>query len=176
MDTSVALWFKAHRTSSEIHWASIISSATKPVIVGFVACILLLYWIYRSRLWHIRAFVPLAIIVTCGVAATIAKPLFDRVRPGMGLSTAVDLEPSYPSSHTVFIAAVGGSLLFIFVKRRVLIAIATVILTAFIGLDRLVLGVHWFTDILGAALLSLGIVLVYFFVDDWLRERENASL
>lgn len=36
-----------------------------------------------------------------------------------------------------------------------------VIFSAFMGIGRLVAGVHWFTDIVGAAVLSAGLFFIY---------------
>lgn len=172
IDTRVALWFKVHRTPSEVHWAQIISAMTTPIIVFAVIALLLLALNYWARSWSIRDFIPLALMGSCAVIATLAKIFFDRVRPGAGLTTRIDLEPSYPSSHTVFIAAAGCSLLFFAGRRQLLILLTVGFLTCFIGVVRLTLGVHWFTDIVGSAFLSFGMWVVFYVIDDWLAEKE----
>ena len=107
IDTTVALWFKDHRTASEIQWAQVISALTTPTIVFIVIVLILLFLHHWTRSWYLRDFIPLAIVGSGAVISTLAETFFHRQRPGAGLTTLFDFEPSYPSSHTVFIAAAG---------------------------------------------------------------------
>lgn len=176
IDMRVALWFKAHRTPSEVHWAQIFSALTTPIVVFAAFVLLLLFLNYWTGSWYVRDFIPLALIGSCAVISTLAKTFFDRVRPGAGLTTLFDFEPSYPSSHTVFIAAAGCSLLFFVGKRQFMILVTVGLVTCIIGVARLTLGVHWFTDIVGSAFLSFGMLVVFYVIDDWLAERERLGL
>lgn len=176
IDTRVALWFKGHRTPREVHWAQIISAMTTPIIVLVVMITLLLFLNYWTSSWYLRDFIPLAMVSSCAVIASIAKPFFHRVRPGAGLTTLFDFEPGYPSSHTVFISAAGCSLLLFAGRRQFLILSAVGIVTCFIGVVRLTLGVHWFTDIVGSIFLTFGMLIIFYAIDDWLVEKERRSL
>ena len=77
------------------------------------------------------------------------------------------LEASYPSSTTMLVMCVMPTAIMQFnsriknnrFKKCVNILIAAFI--AFMVIGRLVSGVHWFTDIIGGALLSAGLVLMY---------------
>lgn len=176
IDERVALWFKAHRTPRELHWAQIISALTTPIIVLTVITVILLYLNYWTRSWYLRDFIPLALVASCAVASTLAKSFFDRARPGAGLTTLFDFDPSYPSSHTIFIAAAGCALLIYAGKRQFLILVVVGLVTCFIALNRLTLGVHWFTDIIGSVFLSFGIFMIFYVIDDWLAEKESTRL
>jgi membrane-associated phospholipid phosphatase len=46
--------------------------------------------------------------------------------------------------------------------------------TILIGVVRLTLGLHWFTDVLGSAFLSFGLLVIFYGIDDWLAERESS--
>ena len=175
IDSRVALWFKAHRTASEVRWAQIISAMSTPVIVFAVIVLLLLFLNYWTRSWYPRDFIPLALVITSAVLSTVAKIFFHRVRPGAGLTTLFDFEPGYPSSHVVFMAAALGSLIFFEGRHQFSTLMAASFATCVIGLVRLVLGVHWFTDILGSALLAFGIFMIFYVIDDWLAEKEINS-
>ena len=77
------------------------------------------------------------------------------------------LEASYPSSTTMLVMCVMPTALMQFnarIKNDVLkrfVASAMIAFIVFMVIGRLVSGVHWFTDIIGGALLSAGLVLMY---------------
>ena len=77
------------------------------------------------------------------------------------------LEASYPSSTTMLVMCVMPTAIMQFnarIKNNVLKRCVTYAITAFIVfmvIGRLISGVHWFTDIIGGALLSAGLVLMY---------------
>lgn len=77
------------------------------------------------------------------------------------------LEASYPSSTTMLTMCVMPTAVLQFNARiknsllRKLTAYVILAFTAFMVIGRLVSGVHWFTDIVGGALFSGGLVLMY---------------
>ena len=77
------------------------------------------------------------------------------------------LEASYPSSTTMLIMCIMPTTIMQFnarIKNNVLkrfVASAIIAFIVFMVIGRLVSGVHWFTDIIGGALLSTGLVLMY---------------
>jgi undecaprenyl-diphosphatase len=77
------------------------------------------------------------------------------------------LEASYPSSTTMLVMCVMPTTLMqlnVRIKNEVFKRCVAFTITVFIILmviGRLISGVHWFTDIIGGALLSAGLVLMY---------------
>ena len=77
------------------------------------------------------------------------------------------LEASYPSSTTLLVLGVMPALTFWADRRadkdvwRVCIHIFSGLFTVFMVAGRLLSGVHWITDIVGAVLLSQGLFLLY---------------
>lgn len=77
------------------------------------------------------------------------------------------LEASYPSSTTMLVLCIMPTTIIqldfrlknIILKRC--IAYTIIVFIVFMVLGRLISGVHWFTDIIGGALLSAGLVLMY---------------
>ena len=78
-----------------------------------------------------------------------------------------NLEASYPSSTTMLALCVLPTAMMQLknrirrraVRRTVLVVLG--VFTAFMVAGRLISGVHWLTDIIGGALLSVGLVLLY---------------
>ena len=82
------------------------------------------------------------------------------------------LEVSYPSSTTMLAMCVMPTAIIqlsnriqnIAVKRIVIISIT--LFTAFMVIGRLISGVHWLTDIIGGALLSTSLVMMYYSISN----------
>jgi len=77
------------------------------------------------------------------------------------------MEASYPSSTTLLVLSVMPTLLFQINRRaksqkvRRITAAFVILFSAFMVIGRLVAGVHWLTDIVGAVLLSAGLYCLY---------------
>lgn len=77
------------------------------------------------------------------------------------------LEASYPSSTTMLVMCVMPTAIMQInarIKNNILkrfVASAITAFVVFMVIGRLLSGVHWFTDIIGGALLSAGLVLMY---------------
>lgn len=80
------------------------------------------------------------------------------------------LEASYPSSTTLLVMCVMPTAIMQFCNRikneKIIrcIAYAIIAFIAFMVTGRLISGVHWLTDIIGGALLSMGLVMLYYSV------------
>ena len=77
------------------------------------------------------------------------------------------LETSYPSSTTMLVMCVMPTAIMQLncrIKNAIVRKCVAVVITAFIAfmvIGRLLSGVHWFSDIVGGALLSTGLVIMY---------------
>ena len=77
------------------------------------------------------------------------------------------LEASYPSSTTMLVMCVMPTAIMQFnerIRNSVLRRSVNIVITAFVAfmvVGRLISGVHWFSDIVGGALLSTGLVIMY---------------
>ncbi len=138
-----------------------------PFAVAFGFAILgLIQWIRRKSLLKVDR----SILVLGGfyVAVIAAYVLFEFVvvnyRPVL-----IDgvLEASYPSSTTMLVMCVMPTAIMQFKERtnnKILkwtVTITIIVFTAFMVVARLISGVHWFSDILGGALLSASLVSAY---------------
>ena len=89
------------------------------------------------------------------------------------------LETSYPSSTTLLVLSVMPTLVFqvhhrlknIRVKKT--ISILTVLFSLFVVLGRLISGVHWLSDIVGAILFSEGVFKIYKSIVQYLEGKNG---
>lgn len=108
-----------------------------------------------------RSWTPVILVLAAGAGSllmTIAgKDLVARNRPL--LSDAVppfEYSPSFPSGHTLNATVIAGILVYLLLLRtqstrvRVLLIVGAVVFAGTIGLSRIFLGHHWFTDVLAA--------------------------
>ena len=135
------------------------------VVSGF-ALMGLLQWIKRKSLRRVDH--SLFILGGFYIAVMAAYLLFEAVpinyRP---LLIDEALEASYPSSTTLLVMSVMPATIDQFngrIKNKSLrkwISILIGVFVSFMVLARLISGVHWFTDIVGGVLLSVGLVMMY---------------
>ena len=82
------------------------------------------------------------------------------------------LEASYPSSTTMLVMCIMPTAAMQLNSRinnvtlRRIVSCTIYSFTVFMVIARLISGVHWLTDIIGGALFSVGLVLMYGFVVD----------
>ena len=144
-----------------------------PIGVAFSFAVLgLVQWIKRKRLLKVdRSILTLGGFYIVVMAVYI---LFEIVvinyRP-----TLINgyLEASYPSSTTMLVMCVMPTAMMQFSTRikndlfRQCVLFTITVFIAFMVIGRLVSGVHWITDIIGGALLSTGLVLMYCAIIGW---------
>ncbi|MBH52675.1 MAG: hypothetical protein CL785_05980 [Chloroflexi bacterium] len=109
------------------------------------------------------SLLPLLIVPLVAMNETI-KPLIGRPRPGDASSFG------FPSSHAFETILVMGLIWFIFVNnnskessKRILLGIMLLWSTA-VGISRIYLDRHWFTDIIGGYALGIIILCLTFFL------------
>ena len=79
------------------------------------------------------------------------------------------LEASYPSSTTMLVMCIMPTAIMQFNERikneklKKLISVSIIVFILFMVIGRILSGVHWITDIIGGAMLSCGLVMLYCF-------------
>ena len=146
-------------------WRGTVGSVTNVVsnLVGLVlpAAVMLGVLVGAILAWYRnlrpQAWIALRVLLVFGVArltSWVAKPIFLRERP------RAYSEFSYPSGHVVAIASAGLAVVLLCrwlapaLTRRA--ALVSALLTVLVALTRLILGVHWLSDTVGAMLGVLG--------------------
>ena len=138
------------------------------LVVAVFACLGMIQLIKRKSI----AKVDREILFLGGLYAIvlIAYAFFEKVvvnyRPIIEEGSE-HVEASFPSSHTMLIVTVFGTLMYVldkYIKDKKIQAvcrIACLVIIALTVVGRLVCGVHWFTDILGGCLISLCFISLF---------------
>ena len=138
------------------------------ITVGLAA---LLFFIFKLR----KEALFILLTALSGLVSSLIKLLINRPRPAKDLVRIIEItrEQSFPSGHTLFYTVFFGFLIIImgnlksvnhyFRKAIICLSSAMILLIPF---SRIYLGAHWFTDVLGGALLGVLClsVLGYFYL------------
>ncbi|HWS45168.1 MAG TPA: phosphatase PAP2 family protein [Acidimicrobiia bacterium] len=164
-DEAVLTWFVDHRTDWMIHVAKVVSTIGSFVSLLIMGVVLGLWLLSRARRLAIAA-APVASLLLAGLVSTTVKGIFDRPRPPVTVhATSVGLA-AFPSGHATdaagyFLAA--AFVLALTVARRPGSQLAWIALglfmAALVGVSRLVLGVHWLSDVIAGWALGTAIAV-----------------
>ena len=157
IDRSVAPWGEDHMTSFSQSMLDFVTSfGSTGVIVGFTIVVFVVEVVRRPTRW-LPVFL-IAVTVGQTLMSTGIKELLDRVRPTAN-PIAHTLGPSFPSGHATGAAACFAAFALVLGRGRSrnvqsLLAGAAVFVAIAVGASRVLLGVHWLTDVIGG--LALG--------------------
>lgn len=138
---------------------SIVTDALGPVL-PIAMLLVLVVAIYRARrdAWLVNVLLRCIVLLAACRAVSLFKTVFERDRP------RAYVEFSYPSGHVVSVASVAFTSIVLsawlaprLLRRIMVIGIALVALSATF---RVLLDVHWVTDVLGGTVGVTGVGLV----------------
>ena len=159
IDDSAADWGHAHATALSTHGLNAVTSLGKLAVVIGLAVVLAVVESIRVRS---RWIVPFLVVLIAGNEALMLtiKDLADRARPTLN-PVAATLGPSFPSGHSATAAAfyAGAALLLARGRspnRRSLLAGAAVALAVAVAASRVLLDVHWLSDVIAGVMLGWG--------------------
>jgi membrane-associated phospholipid phosphatase len=158
-DAAVADWGARHATPLSTHVLSALTwLGSTTVIIGLAVAAGLYEW-YRRRRWRVLTFM---VTVTLGqnLIANGVKLLVERQRPPVPHLTGSS-GWSFPSGHSAAAAATYAALALLLGRGRrwqgkAWLGVAAAIVTVAVGSSRVLLGVHWVTDVIAGIALGLG--------------------
>jgi undecaprenyl-diphosphatase len=170
LDTAV------HRTVVAHGWlrslAVVVTNLGGPVAVDVVAAVAAVALLVARRPLDAAAVV-VARLVELGIE-TAVKALVNRSRPVFSDPVATAGGASYPSGHAAGSAALYGILVLLFapvlVRRlRLLVTIAATVFVLAVAASRVVLGVHYLSDVVGGIAIGLAVAAGTLLLTGWAR-------
>lgn len=156
-DESAAAWGSKHATSSAVDVLEFITQfGGTGWLLGIMAVVGLVRWYVDRR--------PSALFYLAVVGVGVAtlnnglKYLIDRERPNVVRLTGFG-GSSFPSGHTAAAAACWAGMALVIARRRsrpvrTVAAVAAMVITAGVAASRVLLGVHWLTDVVAGAVVG----------------------
>lgn len=143
---------------------------------GIILSIILfsLFLIYKNKKQYLCSFISSCVLSSLSIL--ILKNIYKRERPL--LSVYLEDSFSFPSGHSVMAVALYGFIIYFIISQikniiiKRIVFIIGFIFILLIGLSRLYLGVHYFSDVIGGFLVGL-IWLILSFV---LMFRNNCKI
>ncbi len=173
MDTRLHHLFVSLRTPESVAVFWWITYWGKSVVVATMALVL------AALLWFRRSFDVLlgmsVALVGAATTTTLGKMVFARERPPFMLYPEDSL--SFPSGHATLAAVFYGFLAYIMWRlfRRYSQKVAAVFVCAgviiLVALSRMVLGVHYFSDVWAGILVGLLYAVIGMSISEWYRSR-----
>ena len=157
VDSSVAEWGDRHATAWSHDGLTLVTNLGETWLVVVVAVAVALVEIARTRSRWVAPFL-LAVILGDKLLTETVKQLVDRARPALE-PVAATLGASFPSGHTSTAAASWAAFALVAGRwwgRRAWPALTGIAVGIAVGVaaSRVLLDVHWLTDVLGG--LALG--------------------
>jgi membrane-associated phospholipid phosphatase len=159
-DSDIAEWLHDRVRDREalVTGFEVVSFLGKPVFL-FVVIAIPAVWLVSVQRWHLALFLIIT-STTGGIVNTLVKEGVARPRPTFDDPVASAQGQSFPSGHAMSATVCYGALLLAFGvllddRTRRWVTAGVVVLVGAIGFTRLVLGVHYVTDVLGGFVLGL---------------------
>ena len=138
---------------------SVLTDALGPVLPIVMFLVLVLATIrWRQDAWLVNVLLRCIVLLGACRAVSLFKTVFERDRP------RAYVEFSYPSGHVVSVASVAFTsiVLCAWLAPRLLrrVMVIAIVLVALASVFRVLLDVHWVTDVLGGTVGVTGVGLV----------------
>jgi undecaprenyl-diphosphatase len=145
-----------------------------PIIM--ITVVAILYFLFRLRWEAINALISGAGVE---ILNFIVKTLIQRPRPAADLVHVFKVvsDSSFPSGHVMFYTAFYGFLFFLSFTllkhswKRTLLLIIFGGLVALVGISRIYVGEHWFSDVVAAYLLGSLVLIAAIRLYRWGKDR-----
>lgn len=178
IDTSLLYFLAEHRTMYLTNFFLLVTFFGKGVIVTCIGIIFSLYLFYKKQTRYIFSF--FMTLAGSGLTVSILKLVVHRARPGNDVAYYTENSFSFPSGHSSASVALYGYMAYYFIRKSLSkersskILLATLLVIFLIGLSRLYLGVHYFSDVVGGYTVGVVWLLIGIVITEasWFRRNE----
>lgn len=162
IEIQIVKFIQQHRIEELDSFLLFLTSTT--TVVSIILSIVFGWLIYREKgddRSYFYSFSILFVLSLASLSSFVLKIFFSRERPFNLSSEILQLAPvttfSFPSGHTTAVCAILFGLAFFYPKKRFLFPV--LIWALLVMYSRLVLGVHFATDILAGSLLGFMVAI-----------------
>jgi membrane-associated phospholipid phosphatase len=157
LDKAAAEWGDGHATGFSTDVLELITDIGRPGTVAVLAVMLAIFETARTRSRWVAPFL-LVVVAGNGILTTTIKQLVDRIRPALN-PVAETLGPSFPSGHSSWSAAFFAAAALLLARgrgrpARIALAGAAAACAATIAATRVLLDVHWLSDVVAGVALG----------------------
>ncbi len=158
-DESVARWGAANATETSTRVMNWITRLGGTAYVTVVSAVVAAWAYFRFRSWHAPAFIAI-VLAGQGLLNNTLKHLVGRERPDFAQLAGFG-GTAFPSGHSAAAAATWAAVAYLLGRGRsratkgLLTALAVLIAGA-VAATRVLLGVHWLTDVIAGLAVGFG--------------------
>ncbi len=174
VDERTQHWMVHHRTATDVSVARVVTRLCDGWVVAAVVVVVTLgLWRHRRQL----AVMLMTSSAGAAILVAVAKSDAARRRPPSSEAMVRALGFAFPSGHATQSVACYGALLLLTTRhsprRAVRIAgmAGPVAIALVVGASRIVLGVHWFSDVIAGWTLGAGWLAVVVTTGPWVADR-----
>ena len=161
LDNAVSAWIVSHQNPLIYKIALVATWIGSPAVMVLIA-IAAGVWFY-GRSGGSKAGVMVAAPAVGGLLSGTIKVVYGRARPA-GAALLNEHTYSFPSGHAATSAAVMVSLCYVLARERMISWPTAIVIGGgvplIVGLTRLYLNVHWFTDVIGGWTVGLFVAAI----------------
>lgn len=159
-----------------MRYASEMTTRSMHVITFFgstkfiVGLCVIIFFVLLFKKKKMNAFSTAALLIISTVTNTVIKLTVQRARPEY--ITVIEHSYSYPSGHTMASCTLYGFMIYLLLKSniskkyKILYSGVLGLLIFLVGLSRIYLGAHFFSDVFGGILLSTSLLLIFDLINE----------
>ena len=183
IDNIIAQWAYDIRGSKDsfMFWFNrIITELGYTYFVIFIILLMGIIWKFKSKTW----FFGITILMSW-IFQKIIKAIINRPRPDDTMWWMTESSSSFPSGHSITVACVFILLIYFILTSetaklwiKYLISALSILAIFFVGFSRIILGVHYFTDVIGGLIFGaifalLGIIAYNIYLNIRLKNKDK---